>query len=170
MFSIGASIVRELDKIPSWNYYRIYQEIKRVSQECAANLGANPVICWIRPAEYADESIRCSLARYTDCEVRLAISEEEALNFADKHNCILFIFNLSCYEDSEAGFSVLEKLRENGHTAPYLVYTTWGKDEQYESRIIKAGGFACTYHEKELLAAVYAALKVGYESKETAGC
>lgn len=104
----------------------------------------NHILTWIRN-------------NYPVSRIDRAASTEEAYYMATTKNYSLIVSNMRRPHDLNAGITLLEKLREYGVKAKYIVYTGQVEPEK-ERKVLQLGGYAYTAYENVLEAFIHIVL------------
>lgn len=87
----------------------------------------------------------------------LATSTEEALEKVKRQSFDAIISDMGRPPDSQAGYTLLDKLRESGNRTPFIIYAGSGAAE-HRAEARRRGAMGCTNRPDELFEMVLAAL------------
>lgn len=103
-------------------------------------------VLWVNDDKDCDQWVDEWINRKYNADVDRVSSTEEALKKCKENKYELIVSNMRRENDSDAGITLLKKLREMGNETKYIVYT--GRvDPQKERKVLKLGGYAYTASE-----------------------
>ena len=90
----------------------------------------------------------------------LARSTEEGLDILRDHSFAAIISDMGRPPDARAGYTLLDKLRGQGDTTPFVIYAG-SRSPEHKAETTKHGGQGCTNHPEELFRLVTKAIIEG---------
>lgn len=114
-------------------------------------------VLWVNDNMFSDLWVDEWINRKYRANVDRASSTEEALKMCEKNKYELIVSNMRRGNDSDAGITLLEKLRKMGNETKYIVYT--GREDRLkERRFLKLGGYGYTASETVVSAYIHTIL------------
>jgi CheY-like chemotaxis protein len=81
--------------------------------------------------------------------VYLSLSTEEALHLSTQIAFDLIISDMARVDDDRAGYTLLEKLRQEANSTPFLIYSS-SREEEHLAEARRRGAIGCTNQPEEL--------------------
>ena len=115
-------------------------------------------VLWVddRPENnvYERQSLEALGLRFT-----LSTSTEEALDKARSQSFDVIISDMGRPPDQRAGYTLLSKLRENGITTPYIIYSAGSASPEHKAEAAQHGAYGTTDRASDLFQMVIDALR-----------
>lgn len=121
-------------------------------------LGRSPRVLWVddRPSNNRHEA---EALKSLGMHVSLSTSTEDALSRMATHGPFdVIISDMGRPPDSQAGYTLLDAIRAQGDTTPFVIYASSGSADDFD-RAVRRGAIGCTNRPDELIDMVANAIR-----------